>query len=196
MKTYNILACFLLAISSIISCNNDSENSYVTNFLSDYLKLTKFENKVTSIKNGNSMEAGLFFTPSADGKITKLKVKIPDVNNALKITLWKGPTILKTETVNVTKADTEQVFDISDVMLTKGTEYAIPMNYNDWYKRTITDGSNATYPVSYTHLFFPNASLQYNFEKQVYFAMNYNRKIQLPNISWLNPCLLYTSRCV
>ena len=23
--------------------------------------------------------------------------------------------------------------------------------------------------------------------KQVYFALNYNRKIQLPNISWLNP---------
>ena len=34
---------------------------------------------------------------------------------------------------------------------------------------------------------FPNASIQYNFAKQVYFALNYNRKIQLPNISWLNP---------
>ena len=88
MKTHNILACGFLALFSFISCNNDSENTYESNFLSDYLKLTKFENKVTSIKNGNSMEAGLFFTPSADGKITKLKVKIPDVNNALKITLW------------------------------------------------------------------------------------------------------------
>lgn len=35
--------------------------------------------------------------------------------------------------------------------------------------------------------FFPNASIQYNFAKQLYFALNYNRKIQLPNISWLNP---------
>lgn len=34
---------------------------------------------------------------------------------------------------------------------------------------------------------FPNASIQYNFIKQVYFALNYNRKIQLPNVSWLNP---------
>lgn len=34
---------------------------------------------------------------------------------------------------------------------------------------------------------FPNASLQYNFAKQVNFSLNYNRKIQLPNISWLNP---------
>jgi len=35
--------------------------------------------------------------------------------------------------------------------------------------------------------FFPNASLQYNFAKQVYFALNYNKKISLPSISVLNP---------
>lgn len=35
--------------------------------------------------------------------------------------------------------------------------------------------------------FFPNATLQYNFAKQVYFMMNYNKKIQLPNINSLNP---------
>ena len=35
--------------------------------------------------------------------------------------------------------------------------------------------------------FFPNASFQYNFAKQVYFALNYNKKISLPSISVLNP---------
>lgn len=34
---------------------------------------------------------------------------------------------------------------------------------------------------------FPNASIQYNFANQVYFALNYNRKIDLPSISSLNP---------
>ncbi|SFI42720.1 outer membrane beta-barrel protein [Halpernia frigidisoli] len=34
---------------------------------------------------------------------------------------------------------------------------------------------------------FPNASLQYNFAKQVFFALNYNKKISLPSISVLNP---------
>ncbi len=34
---------------------------------------------------------------------------------------------------------------------------------------------------------FPNASIQYNFMKQVYFALNYNKKIELPSISTLNP---------
>ncbi|MEC5395611.1 TonB-dependent receptor domain-containing protein [Bergeyella sp. RCAD1439] len=35
--------------------------------------------------------------------------------------------------------------------------------------------------------FFPNASVQYNFGQQVYFALNYNKKITLPSISALNP---------
>ena len=35
--------------------------------------------------------------------------------------------------------------------------------------------------------FFPNASAQYNFAPQMYFNMNYNKKIALPNTSALNP---------
>jgi len=34
---------------------------------------------------------------------------------------------------------------------------------------------------------FPNASVQYNFMKEVNFAVNYNKKISLPSISVLNP---------
>jgi hypothetical protein len=35
--------------------------------------------------------------------------------------------------------------------------------------------------------FFPNASAQYNFNKSVFFNMNYNKKITLPSTSELNP---------
>ena len=35
--------------------------------------------------------------------------------------------------------------------------------------------------------FFPNASAQYNFNKSVFFNMNYNKKITLPSTSALNP---------
>lgn len=34
---------------------------------------------------------------------------------------------------------------------------------------------------------FPNASVQYNIMQNVYFSFNYNKKISLPNISFLNP---------
>ena len=35
--------------------------------------------------------------------------------------------------------------------------------------------------------FFPNASVQYNFMNRVYLALNYNKKVSLPSISFLNP---------
>lgn len=35
--------------------------------------------------------------------------------------------------------------------------------------------------------FFPNASVQYNFAPQIYFNLNYNKKIRLPSTSSLNP---------
>lgn len=35
--------------------------------------------------------------------------------------------------------------------------------------------------------FFPNASVQYNFAPQIYFNLNYNKKINLPSTSSLNP---------
>jgi len=35
--------------------------------------------------------------------------------------------------------------------------------------------------------FFPNASAQYNFDKSIYFNVNYNKKITLPSTSALNP---------
>lgn len=35
--------------------------------------------------------------------------------------------------------------------------------------------------------FFPNATILYNFDKQVFFSVNYNKKITLPSTSSLNP---------
>ena len=55
--------------------------------------------------------------------------------------------------------------------------------------RLNTNGSvkeTALIPFNQFH-FFPNASVQYNFMPRIYLAFNYNKKIQLPNISWLNP---------
>lgn len=40
---------------------------------------------------------------------------------------------------------------------------------------------------------FPNASVQYNFSRMVNVAFNYNKKIQLPNISMLNPNANYNN---
>ncbi len=53
------------------------------------------------------------------------------------------------------------------------------------------DSSNVTHTDNLTPFkkfkLFPNASIQYSFMQRVYLALNYNKKINLPSISSLNP---------
>lgn len=115
-----------------------------------YLSATGFSEQTTNVVNGGDYEFGNEFIPTVKGKITSLKVKLPDINTALRITLWDKltTTVLKSETVNVAAANTSYTFDIADIDLVKDKEYTITMNSNDWIDRRKTSGANATYPVT------------------------------------------------
>ncbi len=52
----------------------------------------------------------------------------------------------------------------------------------------ITGKTNTTDLIPFKQFrFFPNASAQYNFDRAIYFNINYNKKISLPSTSSLNP---------
>jgi hypothetical protein len=153
----SILAIALFASSiSFVSCSKNDEpvpapiiNSYPEeNFLDTYLALTQFNQNTSNVTVG-SAEIGTEFTPLVTGKITSLKVKLPTVNTTLRITLWdkSAETIIKTETVNVATANTLITFDINDIGLLKNKSYILSVNTTDFYQRTKTNNSNATYPV-------------------------------------------------
>jgi hypothetical protein len=121
------------------------------NFLTAYLNTTGFSQVVNNLVNSGSYEFGSFFTPNTNGKLTKVKVKIPDANAALRVTIWRDgapATILRTETVNVATANTEFIFDITDIDLQKNIPYIISMNGDDWYNRNRTNNANVIYPVT------------------------------------------------
>ena len=155
MKT-TILKTLMLVfvVSLILACSSDDDNSgpnYTEeNFLAGYLEASGFDESESDFINSGTYEFGLDFTPLVKGKITTLKVMLPDVNAALRVTIWdkQTNTVYRTEIVNVTAADTEITFDISDLELVKDNEYAITMNSNDWYNREKTDESVATYPIT------------------------------------------------
>ncbi len=138
----------------LFSCSKDDDrpNYSEENFLSGFLTNSGFSATTNSYINAGNYEFGLEFTPLVKGKITSLKIKLPEVNNALRVTIWDKSTatatVVRTETVNVTAANTEQSFDITDLELTANHQYAITMNSNDWYDRRRTDASNATYPIT------------------------------------------------
>lgn len=154
MKTkilQTLMLLFVLITISACSSDDDSGPNYnEENFLSGYLEASGFDEVSINYINTGMYEFGLDFTPLVEGKITALKVKLPDANPDLRVTIWNKETntIYRTEIVNVATADTEYTFDISDLNLVKDNPYAITINTDDWYRRSKLDGSNVTYPIT------------------------------------------------
>lgn len=154
MKTkLKTLASLLFLATVIVSCSKDDDKpkSFPTeDFMDDYITDSGFSQATTNFIDSGTYEFGLEFTPLVKGKITKLNVKLPATNPALRITIWDltTTTVFRTEMVNVATADTETIIDITDLELVKDKKYAITMNSNDWYKRSKTDNTAATYPIT------------------------------------------------
>lgn len=160
-KTISIFA-FSLFISSIslMSCSKNDEPTAVTPVtpitplapeqdpLNGYLIASGFNQVTSSFVNNSDRELGYSFIPLVNGKITAIVVKIPDTRSALRVTIWDKVTggALRTESINVTTADTEVTKTIAPLELIKDKEYVISMNTNDLYVHKKTDSSNALYP--------------------------------------------------
>jgi len=142
------LAMLVIFTTAFTSCSDDK--SYKKeDFLEGYVTMTGFDATVTNFVNAGSYEFGLEFTPLVKGKIRTLKVKLPEANNTLRITIWDkvAGIPLRTETVDYSVANTLMVFDIDDFTVTKDKNYAITFNSDDWYKRSKADNTNTTYPI-------------------------------------------------
>jgi hypothetical protein len=154
MKTTIKSILVVTALFGILSCSKDDNGPTFSeeNFMNGFLTNSGFSATTDNSVNGGDYEFGLEFTPLVKGKITSLKVKLPDVNNAVRVTIWDKSTptatVVRTETVNVTAADTEQSFDIADLELQTNKQYAITMNSNDWYNHRRTGSTDVTYPIT------------------------------------------------
>lgn len=155
MKTIQKLSIIILSVLAL-SCSKkeDSAPSPIVyqeeDYLAGYLSTTNFTQNITNFINSGDYEFGNEFIPLVKGKITSLKVKLPDSRSNLRVTLWDKASglVLKTEVVNVAAANTSYVFDIVDIELVKDKEYTITMNSNDWYNERKTDNSSVVYPIT------------------------------------------------
>ncbi len=155
MKNHFTQAIVLLvAAITVMSCSKDDDGPTYNeeNFMNGFLINSGFSAITDATVNGGSYEFGTEFTPLVKGKITSLKVKLPATNTTLRVTIWDKSTaiatVIRSETVNVTAADTEQGFDIPDLELSANHLYAITMNSDDWYNHRRTGNTDATYPVT------------------------------------------------
>jgi len=155
MKTIKTLFTILSVALLTVSCSSDDDKEEAVKYneenpLDAYMAGSGFSQKAVDVKNSGIYEYGFSFKPTVTGKINALVVKIPDVNAALRITLWDAATktVIKSETINVPTANVTVEKAITPIALTKDKEYFFTVNSDDWINRTKTDGSAATYPIT------------------------------------------------
>lgn len=148
----NILQLLLVCLIALISCSKDDDPStndahQSENFLNGYLMKTGFKENVNA-SGGGFYEFGLHFKPLNKGKIQKIRIKIPEVNNALRVTLWDSneQNVYWDQVFDINQANQEFVFDIMDITLEKNKEYAISMNNDSWYEWNKNNLGTVTYP--------------------------------------------------
>jgi len=154
MKNLILLLAFVATVC--IQCRKDDDDNQPEPVVySEENPLAKYHENAgftttTNFVNTGSYEFGLVFSPTVKGKINSLFVQLPDVNSNLKVTIWDydSKTVLRTETMNVSNANTMINKSIPELPLEKDKKYMITMNSNDWYKRSKADDTNAVYPIT------------------------------------------------
>lgn len=145
MFTLTLLAIVLVGFGS---CKKDKK-SRSENFLNSYLEQSGFNQKSTDA-GGFASEFGLFFTPLKPGAIKKIHVKIPGVQNSLRVTVWEvaANKVLFSQVMNVSTANATTSLDVAALSLQQNVEYAISINSIPFYRRTRNDAGNAAYPFT------------------------------------------------
>lgn len=147
---------FVLLLFLVTSCSKDDEPTpnvpvfNEENPLQSFLTTTGFNQQTMEQTATNDLLAGLSFKPTVTGKINSLLVKLPVINNNLKVTIWDNATgnLLRQEIINVTSANTEIATQITPLQLEKDKVYVIAMQTNTAFVRYRTDQANASFPIT------------------------------------------------
>lgn len=154
VKNYYKIFLFLFLTLAVTSCRKDDDEPAPIiypeeNPLAAYITSAGFSTTSNFINSGD-YEFGLVFSPNVNGKIKAITAKLPDTNSNLRVSVWDydAKTVLRTEIVNVTSANTVILKAITELPLVKDKKYLISMNSNDWYNREKPDGAAAAYPIA------------------------------------------------
>ncbi len=150
MKTIKIAISILALIFLLTSCSKSDDSSVAPkvypeeNFLQGFLNNSGFVNPTSQ---ASSMGFGFQFKPKVNGKINSFVLKLPQVENEVRVTLKKEDVFsaaIYDELINVTTSNTDFVKVITPIQLEKGVNYyLIVKTYNSFYKYSRTSSNQA-----------------------------------------------------
>ena len=158
MKTLNFKTIIIIAICTLAFSCKKKETAYpVENPLAAYM--ASLSDITPATVNSLNSEFGLTFTPKEKGNLNGIQVKLPAVNNALRVTIWDAATKanLRTELVDVTTINTVITKNITALALEKDKQYTITMNTGQYYYYGSSGGAAlTTYPLTIGNIIFNN----------------------------------------
>ena len=151
MKTKKTIFLWITAIAlSSLSCSSSDGESSNENPLEAFLLNSGFNQNVTNtINTSTDFVTGFRFSPTANGKISAITLKIPDGDEFVKVNIWKvsGAVLMHTENMAIPDANVTVSKNISALNLTANEDYIICMHTNDAYAHSRNGGTSATYPI-------------------------------------------------
>ena len=150
MKKIFLKSIMIISLSLFVCCSSDSGGSSSENPLESFFLTSGFNQNITPGVNGSDFVTGFRFSPTVNGKIKAITLKIPDGNEFVKVNIWKvtGATLLHSENMAIPNANTMVTKNITAVNLTANEDYIISMHTNDSYSHARTDMSSVTYPIT------------------------------------------------
>lgn len=154
MKTFKIIFVLLTFSFLVISCSSDNNESEAVVYNEEnpfdvYMSISGFRETTAVVRKAGFFEMGFSFIPIVNGKINSFAVRTPDVNNALRITLWDAETKknIKSETIDVSAVNVFIEKAVAPITLMKGKEYFLSINTDDYYLRKNGTGADVSFPI-------------------------------------------------
>lgn len=152
----------ILIILSIVlfSCNKNEDNPAQSkiypeeNPIAEFITATRI-NEFGAIVNTSSTspkEIGFSFKPLVSGNLNSVFLRIPDIGDSVRITIWdvatRFPIYTGDNIKNLSNKASGNIFIINPIKLIKNKEFMITMNTTSYYEYRRNDYSNINYPVT------------------------------------------------
>ncbi|RFS13401.1 DUF4082 domain-containing protein [Emticicia sp. C21] len=147
MRKQVVLTLLLsLILFSLLSCQMETQpiEEGFTSFLAD----STMKIKVTATNNPVYYEFGLRFQVLKEGKVVKFGTRLPN-SGTYRVSIWDftEKTVLLSQNVIQTQANTQAWADISGLAIKPEKEYFISVVANNWNDALPKAGGNILYPI-------------------------------------------------